>query len=415
MRILALADSDSYVKWAAALVGALPDGWERELLVVDSPIVVSDAQLAAALAGSGIADPARVAPAEVGARVAAAAPDVVLVATVGPIARVLLRIVAGLDPRPVLLSGLPGISIPATRKALAFRRQADLLVLHSRREVREFEALARERGIAQRFGLASLPFAHDAPADGTDLVFAGQAIVPAVRGDRIRVATMLRDAALADPHRRVVVKVRAVAGEQQTHAEEHTYPDLLAELGPLPANLVVSTEPMAAALDTAEGLVTISSTAAIEALARGIPAVLLDEFGISDALINTVFTGSGLFGGRDAVVRREFRHPDPAWLDDNYLHDATASDWFDRAIDLVAAQRAGRLQPHPAAQRVGGRLREAWDRKQAFGSADRSLGGLAALVVGLPARAVLRVTRRARARWACASAAESTSAARLAP
>lgn len=398
MRILALADSDSYVKWGAALIGALPEAWERELLVVDSPIVVSDLQLAAAVSGSGVVASGRVAPADVVARVAALAPDVVLAATAGPIARILMRMLARLEPRPVLVAGLPGISIPPTRKALQYRRQADLVVLHSRREVREFGALATLKRWDHRFGLATLPFADRRPAAGTDLVFATQAIVPASRDDRLTVARTLRETALADPGRRVVIKVRALAGEKQTHPERDAIQDLVATLGRVPANLVVSAAPMGEALDTAQGLVTVSSTAAIEAIARGIPVIALDTFGVAPELINPVFVGSGLFGGHDAVVAREFRHPEAAWLDDNYFHAPEAADWSDVVARLVAARRAGELAPRTSPQAPGGRLRAAWDRRIAFGAADRSLGGRLALVVGVPLRALVRLRRRVRER-----------------
>lgn len=398
MRIVALADSDSYVKWGAALLGTLPGDVDRELLVVDSPIVVSDAQLAAALAGSGIDRVSWVALPGIAERLAAYPPDAVLVATPGPIAMVLTRIVAALEPRPVVVAGLPGISIPVTRKALQYRRQADLVVLHSRREIREFGELAARKGWDHRFGLATLPFAERRPASGTDLVFATQAIVPAERDDRLVVARMLRDAALADPSRRVVIKVRALPGENQTHPERHSYPDLVAELGPLPANLVVSAEPMSTALDTAEGLVTVSSTAAIEAIARGIPVIALNTFGIRRSLINPVFVGSGVFGGREAVIARAFRHPAPDWLDDNYFHDPRDADWASVLGDLVALRQDGILAPRAAQLPPGGRARAAWDRKRAFGASDRSLGGLLALVVGVPARAVVRLGRRIVAR-----------------
>lgn len=396
MRLVVLADSDSYVKWGAALAGTLSSEWDRELLVVDTPMVVSDAQLATALTGSGIHAVSRITLPEVAPRLAADPPDAVLVATPGPIARVLTRMVADLAPRPVVVSGLPGISIPTTRKALLYRRQADLVVLHSRREIREFGRLARAKGWDHRFGLATLPFASRRPADGTDLVFAAQAIVPAPREDRILVARMLRDAALAHPSRRVVIKVRALAGEKQTHPEVDGYPDLIETLGPVPENLVVSAAPMGSALDTAEGLVTVSSTAVIEALARGMPVIALDTFGVRRSLINPVFVGSGLFGGRDAVVAREFRHPDPGWLDENYFHDAGADDWTHTLAELIAERRAGRLAPRSAHLPRGGALRAAWDRKRAFGDADRSVGGFVALLVGTPLRAAVRGKNRAR-------------------
>lgn len=393
MRVVGLADSDSYVKWGAALLGALPGDWERELLVVDSPIVVSDAQLVAATAGSGVERVSRTGLTGLVERIAAKRPDAVLLAMRGPAVMTIARDLARLSPRPVIVSGLPGISIPATRKALVYRRQADLFVLHSKREIREFGAMSSARGWDHRFGLATLPFAARRPASGTDLVFAAQAIVPAERGDRLRMAAMLRSAALADPTRRVVVKVRALPGEMQTHPERDAYPDLLPLLGDPPPNLVVSAAPMAEALDTAEGLVTVSSTAAIEAIARGIPVQAVDTFGIAPRLINPVFEGSGLFGGTDAVVARDVRHPRAEWLHDNYFHDPADDDWIGRLCSMVVARRLGTLPARDGWMPVGGRLREAWDRKRAFGAADRSLAGAAALVVGVPARMAARTVR----------------------
>jgi hypothetical protein len=397
VRVAAIADSDSYVKWAAASLSALPTGVDRDLLVVTTPAVVSDAQLTAALAGSGL-DPAAVSRIEHGAlcaRLSSLRPDVVLVATRGPVATVILRMLGGLRRPPVLVSGLPGISIPATPAALAYRRQADLFILHSRREVREFQELAVRVGWDQRFALATLPFLESRrSAFGDDLVFATQAIVPATLGDRRRVVEILVDAARADPSRRVVVKLRAVAGEKQTHAERIGYPELLAQVSDLPANLVVSSGPMSVALDTAAGLVTVSSTAALEAVGRGIPVIALDDFGISDRLINSVFVGSGLFGGRDAVLARSFRVPRAEWLADNYFHDPGDEDWIEALMALVVARGVGSLRPRPAPVRAGGSLRRAWERKRAFGSADRSIAGAAALVVGAPASMLARSAAR---------------------
>lgn len=398
MRIVALADSDSYVKWAAALLATLPAEWDRELLVVTTPLTVSDAQLVTALGDSAIDGVRRVTYAELHAALAEIRPDAVLVAALGPLALVLSRVVAELEPRPVVLSGMPGITIPASPKALRYRRQADLLVVHSQTEAAGFRELLRARGTHQRIGLATLPFAERRPATGTDLVFATQSIVPLDRAERVRVATALRDTAFTDPARRVVIKTRAAKGEQQTHVEAHDIADLAVELGPLPDNLIVSTEPMSRALDTAEGLVTVSSTALIEAVARGIPVIAIDDFGVGPELINEVFEGSGLFAGLSAVVAREFRHPTPGWLADNYFHDAADDDWIEQLEQLVVARRAGELPYRAAAVPLGGRAREAWDRKIALGTHDTSAAGTLALLVGRPLRAAVSTARRLRLR-----------------
>ncbi|MGA7148697.1 MAG: DUF6716 putative glycosyltransferase, partial [Microbacterium sp.] len=388
-RIVALADTDSYVKWAAALLGGLDEEWDASLLVVQTPLVVSSSQLRAALSGSGLerADVTHVEYADLRESLTRLRPDVVVVAARGPLVRVLARDAAALSPRPVIVAGLPGISIPVTRKALHYRAQCDLFVVHSRREQREFAALAEHYGFAQRFALATLPFARGAgqmsDRVGTDLVFAAQARVPSERADRLRVARLLVRAARADPSRRVVLKLRAAAGEQQTHVEHDGYPDLLAELGPLPENLVTSTEPMSRALDRAEGLVTVSSTAAIEAVARGIPVIALDTFGVAPELINEVLADAGLLAGEDEVVGRRFRHPAAGWRDDNYFHDPDADDWVARVGELVAARRAGELEERPALRRRGGALRDAWERKVALGESDRTASGSLAWAVGV--------------------------------
>jgi hypothetical protein len=297
------------------------------------------------------------------------------------------------------VTGLPGISIPATRKALAFRRQADLFVLHSRREIREFTRLSRENGWTHRFALATLPFVEERTGvAGDDLVFAAQAIVPRTREDRSRLLGILMDAARADHSRRVVIKVRGLAGERQTHDEHASFPELLEEARAsgtdIPDNLVVSTAPMSTALDTAQGLLTVSSTAAIEAIARGIPVIALDTFGVTDKLINPVFEGSGLFGGEDAVARREFRHPEPAWLADNYFHTVESDDVAVQLQALDAARKQGVLPAREPVRRAGGKLRLAWDRKRAFGDADRTVSGVVALAVGTPARATVKAARK---------------------
>lgn len=404
MRILAVADSDSYLKWAAAVLDRTPASWRTELVLLDTDVRPSDRQVSAALAGSTISADrvSALSLAEFAGQVAATRPDVVLFATRGLMIRVLVRaILDRMTQRPVFISGLPGISVPATRKALYYRSQMDLILLHSVREVREFTATAVESGFEQDFALARLPFlpqvspSHENRAG--DLVFAAQAKVPAEREDRLRVLRWLIEAARRDPSRTVVLKLRGARSEAQTHAEQHPYDALLAELGEAPPNLEVSYRSMHEHLNRASGLVTISSTAAIEAVALGLPVLVLDDFGIDRSLINTVFVGSGLLADSSAMIAGELRHPHPDWLRDNYFHPASAEDWLPAIERLVARRRIGPIPLRPSPPRlIGGALRRAWDRRTAFGSRDRSLSGAVALAIGAPARAGYTAARRIR-------------------
>lgn len=459
LRVVAIADADSFVKWSAALLDSIPDmstgsagdGSEirRHMLLVRTPLTVSRDQERMALAGTRLGGDAvtRVGFEEVVGWLGGHLPDVVVLAGRGPFVRLMMRQIDRLARRPVTISGLPGMSIPAQRGALEYRRESDLLVVHSHREERAVAELGERLGMPVPSALATLPYARSAGGGrairsravavaapigtdagatavanrsvggvggvavaerevrGTDLVFAAQALVPVERHEREALVDILRRAAEARPNRRVVVKLRSRPGEAETHLERDAYAEMLEGS---PANLVLSYEPMALALSRAEGLVTVSSTAAIEAIARSVPVIALDAFGISKPLLNTVFVGSGLIGDADDVIARRFRHPHPDWMHDNYFHPTEESDWWGRVQELIALRRGGMLPPKLVPVGRGGALHAAWHRKSVLGSEDRSVAGTLALAVGAPAVRGIVGLRRARGRvgedtWADAS------------
>jgi hypothetical protein len=406
LRILGVADSDSYVKWGAATLARAPKEWEASFVVLDTPFVPTAAQRAAAVDGliraeSGPADPPVLSLTELTELVAREQPDAVFLSLRGPMIRVVLRAVLEVSGRrPILVSGLPGISIPATRKALTFRSQVDLILLHSKRELRDFPEVAEKLRIEQAFGLATLPFFATTPRSDVapdEIVFAAQAKVPRLRSERWAIVNWLAECARAHPELRVVIKLRAVGNEKQTHAEQYPYDSLLAELPSAPGNLVAESGSMTGHLERAAGLVTVSSTALLEAAAIGVPGLALDDFGVSQGLINTVFEGSSLFGSSADLVAARFRMPDPQWLDDNYFHDSSEDDWVQKIEELVAARD---VAPLPLRRlrygQAGGRLRHVWDRKRALGPLDHSFVGYVALAIGYPMRAVIMTARRGR-------------------
>ncbi len=386
------------------MVAVIP-AWLTEFVLLRTPALPTQAQRAAALAGTPQPDPPLLHLAEVAALIGQRRPDVVFLALRGPVIRVLVRAIVALgDPRPVLVTGLPGISIPASLNAIYYRSQADVLVLQSKREVAEFSALAAGLGVTQRFALATLPFLptrRTSACRGNDVVFAAQAKVPPAETDRRYLLDRLIETALAHPELRVVLKLRGVQGEAQTHFERHPYDALLREVGHVPDNLVVDTGPMSEALRDASALVTVSSTAAIEAIATGVPVVLVDDFGVSPLLINSVFEASGLLAPLDDVVAARFRTPEEHWLDENYFHAPTEDDWVAAIEVAVAARDAGELPLRPQFRgRLGGALRRMWDRRIALGEYDTSVVGSVAYAVGSPLRELVRYVRRVRSRSA---------------
>lgn len=358
--VLAVADADSYLKWSAATLDGLPAHWERRQLLLDSPVTPS---LEQAVAATGSRVP-RTSLRGLRSLLRRDPPDVLLLACTGPTARALtgLPAVRG-NGRPVVVTGLPGISVPASARAVELRRDCDLFVAHSVRERDEFGRLTAAIAPGLRVALSRLPFlseggAEPDPATGTDVLFAAQAKVPPTRVDREAILLAL---AAVEPAGAAVIKVRATAGEQQTHAERHPYPDLFAELvadGRVPAGSVrFQAGAMSQALTSARALVTVSSTAALEAMAADVPVLVLSDFGVDPTMINIVFAGSGCLGTlADLRAGRAYR-PDPAWCRENYFHPPTENDLVEQLERLLLLRRAGRLPVREPRRPTRGDLR----------------------------------------------------------
>lgn len=407
-RVIGVVDSDSFVKWGAATLSRAT-GWDVDLVLIESDVSATERQVDIALLHTAFEGVAvrRLSLRQLVGHVREARPDGVFVSTRGPVAEVVISELLALgEDRPVLLTGLPGISIPAKWKGVFLRAQADVFVLHSHREVAAYRELAAEHGLEPAFALATLPFlatpdalaapaAGDEPAPRTRVVFAAQATVPADRGDRLRIISWLRTLATRHRDLDVVIKVRGLAGDPQTHHEHFPFDTLMT--GPVPSNLRVATGSMAVHLGHAAGLVTVSSTAAVEAIAAGVPVIVLDDFGVDPALINTVFEGSGLLASKEALMRAQFRHPDPDWLQQNYFHPRSEDDWIERSEAAFVARDSGTLGVRPRArQSRGGMLRTGWERRRAFGRADTSTLGTVAFIIGTPLQFARRLARRAR-------------------
>jgi hypothetical protein len=358
-RALFVTDSDSYVKWGAALARQVPADWSVRLVVLRGNAEPSGRQVVEALAGTpfDVTDVERVGRPGLSRLLTAWRPDVVVAAARGMAVEAVGALIASTGSRPVMVSGLAGISIPVLTPGLRYRRCADVFVLQSRRELREFAAVDD----GHRFELTTIPYLEvrepdtSEPDDGgvvrDRIVFAAQAMVPASRRDRQWMLGRLVETARAHPHLTVVVKVRAREGEPQTHVEQFSYEDLMRQLveagGSLPRNLVVESGAMAWHLRRAVGLATISSTAILEAVALGVPCLAIDDFGVGHRQINTVLVGSGLLGSTDRLVAADFRHPAPEWLEDNYLHDPAENTWVPAVEELLERRRRGLLAPLP--------------------------------------------------------------------
>lgn len=354
IRVLAISDSDSYLKWACATLDRLgpadDTGLSRAAMIVKTPIAPTTGQIAAAVAGSSVVRPPVLSLRELGKRIREDVPDIVLIAATGPVAEVVARVIVRVSgaKRPALVTGLPGMALPATNEGTGWRRWCDAFVVHSRREIDAYREAFAAHGVAPDVPLAHLPFLeHTAQNLGTEavkrVVFAAQAKVPGNQPDRITLLNRL--ARLSDDGFEVVVKLRARKGERQTHNEVYPYSDLWEaeheRLGHSRTALRFVDGPMAEWLQPGTALMTVSSTAAMESLALGLSTAIIDDFGVTPELLNAPFVGSGCVmsvSDAAAIFRAGGPEPDPVWLDENYLHGGESE--LPASVRRLAGRRA---------------------------------------------------------------------------
>lgn len=324
VRVAVLADSDTRWKWGALTARRITaEAVEPTGFLLRGRATPTARQLAET--GVSTTPPREVTGAEFLRAVRDAAArdqgyDVVVLALVGGTVRAVLQGLAelSLTRRPVIVTGYVGVVYEKLADGLLLRHGADVVLANSRHDAERFRAVYEGVGAdASSVVEAALPFlggAPYAPEAGRDtLVFAAQPSVPATRAERTYLLRRLVGYARAHPEREVLLKLRSKPGEHTTHLEELPYQRLVRELA-VPPNLRLVYGHMGDVLDRTDLLVTVSSTAALEALHRRIPTAVLTDLGVREVLGNHHFIGSGLltsFDRLDADVRPV---PDEEWL-----------------------------------------------------------------------------------------------------
>ncbi|MDN6302437.1 MAG: hypothetical protein L0J57_05245 [Brachybacterium sp.] len=334
IRIVSVSDSESYLKWATRLLSSLP-GVEAHVYLIDSPILPTDEQITHAVTGTAWAGrriPV-VTRTDLAQIITDHHADIVLGAATGPIVAQLFLTAHLLEHRPALISGLPGMGLPASGKGMNYRRLMDAFIAHSFTEVAQYTEVSARKQVPCEIYLARLPMlrSHGVPqlaASDDDvpqtLVFAPQAKVPESREDRESIVRALAGFASHHQSSSVVIKMRSRPGEHETHHEQHSYFDILDSLrqqGVDGADLIgLGYGPLDEFLVPGSALVTVSSTAALESFDRGIPTLLFSDFGFDRALLNEAFADSGATGTLAEVEAGDIGFPTSAWLAENYFH-----------------------------------------------------------------------------------------------
>ncbi|NJP66588.1 hypothetical protein HCJ92_09890, partial [Streptomyces sp. ventii] len=334
MRAAVLADSDTRWKWGALTARALAPGADvgARLLrgratptarqLADTGVTADDAR---EVTLTGFLDEAA------GTGGGTGPYDVLVLACVGHTVQAVLQGLARTWPattrRPVVVTGYCGVVYEKLTEGLLLRHGADLLLAGSPWDARRFrETLTGVGADARSVANWPLPFLGGTPHDPEPaargdrpfrVVFAVQPSVPDGPAARRHLLDRAVGHARRHPDREVVLKLRSAPGEHTTHVEETPYQRLADRVRDgLPANFRLSYGHMGEVLDTTDLLVTVSSTAALESLSRGIPTAVLTDLGVREPLGNHWFTGSDCLASWDELDAGHLPVADPYWLAD---------------------------------------------------------------------------------------------------
>ncbi|MDN5654635.1 MAG: hypothetical protein L0G46_06040, partial [Kocuria sp.] len=293
--------------------------------------------------------------------------DIVLGAATGPVVAQLFLTAHLLENRPALVSGLPGMGLPASSKGMNYRRLMDAFIAHSIAEVAQYTEVSARTQVPCEIFLARLPMLRSTgiPQPGVmageqpqTLVFAPQAKVPETLQQRTAIVASLADFAHRHEGAIAVIKMRSRPGEFETHHEQHSYVDILASLRvqgvPGVECVELSYGPLEEFLVAGAALMTVSSTAALEAVDRGIPTLLISDFGFDRNLLNEVFADSGTTGTLAEAAAGTIGFPTSAWLARNYFH----------ADEGRLRQHLERLTTRARTGQLPNRSRAVWKQKR---------------------------------------------------
>ncbi|GGZ11309.1 DUF6716 putative glycosyltransferase [Streptomyces nitrosporeus] len=359
MRIHVLADSDTRWKWGAGLAtGFCPQGevhahmlrgrstpTARQMAEVGiTPASITETTLPEFVTSPEVADA-----------------DVIVLGTVGGATQAALHGLAhafrDYPQRPVLVTGYVGVVYEKVTDGLLLRAGADIVLANSPYDTRRFRGIYEPLGIPGGSVVqTALPFLEQRPYDmnraGAEhpytVCFAVQPSVPEDRKSRTYLLRRAIQHARLRPGRDVLIKLRSRPGEQTTHIEAYHYQDLAEQMSePMPPNLHFVYGNMSDTLDRTDLMITVSSTAALESMHRGMPTGILSDLGVREAHGNHYFVGSGCVTSWDDVDQGEAPLAHEAWKrDQGILADDPYGELRSRIDVLLRAPALPPITPY---------------------------------------------------------------------
>jgi hypothetical protein len=254
---------------------------------------------------------------------------------------------------PVTITGWVGVIIEKIIAGYLDRYAADIVAVNSQSDLAMFKEVARNLQLpTDNLLLSGLPLLsgqyRQPPVDTPikTVMFADQPTVPQTREERLYLYQRLLAYARTHPERHVVLKPRHRIGEDTFHRMKF-HPEALLSGVRRPPNFSIDYTPISERLADLDLMLTVSSTAALEAVGAGVRTAFIADLDVREQLGNHIFLNSGLLRTFDQLERDDIGVPANDWLEDYFFdtQGATPAEQLaDRALALTLRDERGRPQ-----------------------------------------------------------------------
>lgn len=318
-------------------------------------------------------------------REAAKSHDIIVSALAGPLLRRLTFELSQTDEgptKPILVSGWVGIIIEKLVAGYLDRAGCDVVAVNSIEDLSRFKRAADYLNLpTDNLNLTGLSLLPPMAAPQTSktiqkVLFADQPTIPTSSSERLYLYKKINEYAEMHPEREVLLKPRHRLGEDTFHKMKF-HPETLLQGRTLAPNFRIDYQPITEAIKSIDLLITMSSTASLEALSAGIKVAFPMDFGVHERYGNQVFLHSGLLRTFAQIGRDEIGEPDAEWLRSYFFgRQKTAFEAIaDRCEELLVSGERPSLgvwnseyfkamrETHLNLQTVASKPRVRWKRK----------------------------------------------------
>ncbi|MEB3201674.1 MAG: DUF6716 putative glycosyltransferase [Synechococcus sp.] len=219
---------------------------------------------------------------------------------------------AGQASRPVLVSAYPGILFRHQIEGMLDRSGVDLLCLNNPGDAQLYRQACAAMGLASgNAEITGLPILWSLEPrlqvpEAACFVFFEQPSVPDNPIQRKYLCRRLAELARAWPGHAVIFKPRTSKVEATLHRHHGEMASLIEKLSRRIPNLQISYKSSLTLLKQCGCAITVSSTAAMEAMALGVSTRIISDLGVNETLGNHYFVESGALADFDSIIRDPF-------------------------------------------------------------------------------------------------------------